>query len=166
MHGVLYNYFAEDHNRIDSYFQKAIVDIQNIDMESYDKFRNGLLRHISIEEKIALPAIARLQSGKPSDDAARIRLEHGAIGALLVPLPTPVVIANIQNILEKHNELEEQRGGIYDRLEQLAGDETQELLNQIKNAPYVTPNKYNEKPEVIEAVKRAVERAGYTFIDK
>lgn len=53
MHSVAFQYLENDHNQLEAYLNKAIGDFDNIDMESYDKFRRGLLRHISIEEKIA-----------------------------------------------------------------------------------------------------------------
>jgi hypothetical protein len=49
------------------------------------------------------------------------------------------------------------------RHDELAGSETEMLLGQMKAAPEVPVTPYNERPGVLEATRRAVERAGYTF---
>jgi len=165
MVGVLNRYLAEDHNRLDGLLQRATADLRKIDTQPYGEFRRGLLRHISIEEKIVLPSIARLQNGAQAAVADRIRLDHGALVALLVPPPSASIIATLRSILEVHNALEEQEGGLYHLLDQLAGTESDELLNRMRSAPEVPVLPHNERPEVIEATRRAVARAGYEFRD-
>ena len=64
MPGELYQYLADDHERLDSLFRRAVAKPGDIDAESYHEFRKGLLRHIAMEEKIVLPSIARWQGGK------------------------------------------------------------------------------------------------------
>src|SRR5512143_2081219 len=76
---ILYQYLAGDHRRIEALLDRAAADPGAYDMESYAGFRQGLLRHIGIEEKIVLPEIARLQGGRSADMAGRLRLDHGAI---------------------------------------------------------------------------------------
>jgi iron-sulfur cluster repair protein YtfE (RIC family) len=87
MPALLFKYLADDHDRLDALLQRAAQTPGAIDMKSYAAFRKGLLRHISMEEKIVLPAIARLQGGRQASVADRLRLDHGAIVALLVPPP-------------------------------------------------------------------------------
>ncbi len=69
----------------------------------------------------------------------------------------------IRSILEVHNELEEQEGGLYKLLENMAGPETEQMLTQLKSAPPVAVLPNNDKPEVLEAAKKAVARAGHEF---
>ena len=109
MPGALYQYMADDHERLDSLLQRAVAKPGVIDAESYHEFRKGLLRHISMEEKIVLPAIARWQGGKKAAIGERLRLDHGALVALLAPPPTPSIMLTIRSILEVHNELEERK---------------------------------------------------------
>jgi hypothetical protein len=163
MVGVLNQYLAEDHNRLDGLLQRATANPGRIDMQPYSEFRKGLLRHISMEEKIVLPVIARLQSGVQAAVADRIRLDHGALVALLAPSPSASIIATLRSILDVHNALEEQEGGLYHLLDQLAGAESDTLLLRMKSAPEVPVLPHNERPEVIEATRRAVARAGYEF---
>ena len=163
MPGVLYQYLADDHERLDSLFRRAVAKPGEIEAESYHEFRNGLLRHIAMEEKIVLPSIARWQGGKKATIAERLRLDHGALVALLAPPPTPSIMLTIRSILEAHNRLEEQGSGLYKLLEDMAGLETEQILAQLKSAPPVAVLPNNEKPEVLNAAKKAVARAGHEF---
>ena len=163
MPGLLYQYLSDDHDRLDALLERAVAMPGMIDMELYSEFRKRLLRHISIEEKIVLPAIAKWQGGKKAALAERLRLDHGAIVSLLVPPPTPSIILTMRSIFEVHNPLEEQEGGLYNLFEKLAGPETERMLAELKVAPAVLVLPHNEKPDAIEATKRAVARAGYEF---
>ena len=64
-----------------------------------------------MEEKILLPAAQRLRGGEPLLIASKLRLDHGALAALLMPTPTVAIIARIRGILKGHNALEEGPGG-------------------------------------------------------
>jgi hypothetical protein len=163
MPGALYQYMADDHERLDSLLQRAVAKPGVIDSESYHEFRKGLLRHISMEEKIVLPAIARWQGGKKAAIMERLRLGHGALVALLAPPPTPSILLTIRSILEVHNELEERESGLYGLLEDMAGSGGEQILAQLKSAPPVAVLPNNDKPEVLEAAKKAVARAGHEF---
>ena len=163
MPGALFQYLADDHERLELLFQRAIARPGAVEAESYHEFRNGLLRHISIEEKIVLPAIAKWQGGKKAAIAGRLRLDHGALVALLAPPPTPSIMLTIRSILEVHNKLEEQEDGIYTLLDDLVGPETETMLAQLKTARPVAVLPNNEKPEVLEVAKKAVARAGHEF---
>jgi hypothetical protein len=124
-----------------------------------------LLRHIAIEEKIVFPAIAHLQGGRQATGVDRLRLDHGAMAALLVPSPTAAVVAMMRSILQVHNVLEEQEGGVYQLLEELVGSEAEKFLDRLKSTPAVPVLPHNDLPGVIDATRRAVERAGYSFKD-
>jgi hypothetical protein len=163
MPGVLYQYLAGDHDRLDGLLQRAVAAPGVVDPAVYAKFRRGLLRHIALEEKIVLPSITRLQGGRQAAMAERLRLDHGALVALMVPPPSPSIVHTIRVILQIHNALEEQEGGLYLRLEQLAGADNERLAEQLKSAPDVSVLPHNERPEILEATRRAVARAGYEF---
>ena len=159
-------YLSHDHNEMDSLLTRATATPGEIDPTLYGQFRKKLLRHISIEEKIVLPTIARLQGGKPSPIAERLRLDHGALTALMVPSPTEAIIKTIRSILKVHNPLEEDEGGLYRVLDNLAGEEAEQMTRKMKSFPEVPVRPHNDKPGVLEAAKRTVERAGHKFNDK
>jgi hypothetical protein len=161
MPGKIYRYLADDHERLDALLKRAISDPENIDMSAYAQFRSGLLKHIGMEEKILLPAARRIRGGEPLPVAAKLRLDHGALTALLVPSPTPQVIAAIRTILKLHNAIEEDPGGMYETCEELAGPEVDEILRQLQEAPEVKVLPHVDTPFVMEAARRALARAGY-----
>ena len=128
MPGLLFCFLANDHERLDGLLRRAMTEAGAVDCAASAEFRAGLLTHISLEEKILLPAAQRWQGGDPLPIAATLRRDHGALAALLVPTPTPAIIAALRTILAAHNALEEGAGGVYERCEQLAGAEADALL--------------------------------------
>src|SRR5690606_18715222 len=105
-------FLTADHARLDALLDAA-TNQEPHDLDAYAEFRRGLLRHIGIEEKVLLPAAQRASGGTPLPVAARLRLDHGAIAALLVPTPNPVIVATLRHILAQHNPIEEGTGGLY-----------------------------------------------------
>ena len=163
MPGALYEYLSGDHDSLDALLERAVARPGGINMEAYSEFRKGLLRHISMEEKIVLPAIARWQGGRKAAIADRLRLDHGAIVSLLVPPPNPSIILTLRSIFAVHNPLEEGEGGLYSVFEGLAGLEVEAILAELRAAPAVPVVPYNAEPDALEFTKRAVVRAGYEF---
>lgn len=154
------SYLRADHDRLEALLARALRP-EAIDLEVYGAFRRGLLRHIGLEEKILLPAARRWNDGIPIAAAARLRLDHGAIAALLVPTPTPAIIAAIRAILAEHNRIEEAPGGVYDLCERLAGPADGELLATLRAAPEVAVSALVDGELVVAATRRALMRAGY-----
>lgn len=163
MDGPLYRFFAEDHRRLDGLLQRAVGCPDGIDRAAYAEFRAALLKHISMEEKILLPFAQMMRGGEPLPVAAKLRLDHGAIAALLVPSPSQQIIAALRASLSAHNAIEEGAGGLYEATEQLAGAEMDNLLTQLRAAPEVPVAPHVDGPRVIEATRRALARAGYNL---
>jgi hypothetical protein len=150
-----------DHERLDGLLRRAFATPGAIDDEAYAAFRRGLLRHIGMEEKILLPAAQRAHGGEPLPTAARLRLDHGALAALLVPSPTVAIANAIRTILDRHNALEEGPEGVYETCERLAGADASALRAALEAAPEVAVNRHLDSPLVVEATRRALVRAGY-----
>lgn len=163
--GPIRDFLTEDHRRLDMLLQSVVAHADHVDQGAYTQFRAGLLRHIGMEEKILLPAAQRLRGGEPLLIAAKLRLDHGALAALLMPPPTVAIIARIRGILEDHNALEEGPGGLYGTCDELAGSEAAQLLAKLQSAPEVSVMPHSDRPAVRNAVHRALERAGYDFRD-
>ena len=161
MPGLLYRFMAEDHARLDGLLQGSMTEASTINRAAYAAFRAGLLTHISLEEKILLPAAQRARGGAPLAMAAKLRLDHGALAALLVPTPTPAIIAALRAILVPHNVVEEGPGGVYECCERLAGAEAEALLAQLHAAPEVPVAPHSDGPDVMDVVRRTLVRAGY-----
>jgi hypothetical protein len=157
------DFLVEDHRRLEALLQQAVAPVDHIDHGAYAQFRAGLLRHICMEEKILIPATQRLRGGEPLGIASKLRLDHGALGTLLIPTPTAAVIASILGVLKEHNVLEEGPGGLYETCDELAGSEAAQLFAKVKAAPEVALLPHSDTPTVMSTVRRAMERAGYTL---
>jgi hypothetical protein len=159
------DFLLEDHRRLEGLLQSAAAQTGSVDQGTYDQFRAGLLRHIGMEEKILLPAAQRLRGGVPLPIASKLRLDHGAIASLLMPPPTVAIIATIRAVLEIHNTIEEGPGGLYETCDELVVSETAQFLAKLQAAPELAVLPCSDSSAVMPAVRRALERAGYDFID-
>ena len=161
--GPVTRFLAEDHRRLEQLLQTAVVSGDPVAREGYDRFRAGLLRHIGMEEKILLPAVQRWNEGRPLSIAAKLRLDHGALAALLMPTPTTDIIGTIHRILEQHNLAEEGPDGWYEICDRLAGAEADQLMTRLRATPEVAVLPHSDTAAVLSAVHRALERAGHTL---
>ncbi len=159
--GPVATYLVADHRRLETLLGRALACPPAIDLAAYDEFRRGLLRHIAMEEKILLPAAQRVRGGMPLPIAGRLRSDHGALAALLVPAPTPAILAAIRHILADHDRLEEGSEGVYAVCERLTGREVAALADELAAAPAVPVHDVVADPGVLAATRRALARAGY-----
>lgn len=164
-HGALHTILAEDHRRLEALLLQTKSEIEGGSFTVFDEFRRGLLRHISVEEKVLLPAAKRLRGGEALPIAERLRLDHGAIAALLVPPPSRLTVSALFAILDKHNVLEEGPGGFYEAVEELSGPDMQALVDAFTTAGTVPLSPNINNPNVLEATRRALARAGYNLDD-
>lgn len=163
MNNVLYQFFTNDHRRLEKIFDVATEIESDIKEELYHQFRVGILKHIKMEEKILFPAAQKANGGVPIPLAAKLKLDHGAITSLMVVPPSPNVIKVIRYILELHDELEEKEGGMYAICEQLTENDTQAILAQLENATDVPVHPYNTAGYALDVAKRTLLRAGFDF---
>lgn len=163
--GPISRLLTADHARLERLLDAATAHPDAIAAADYAAFRRGLLRHIGMEEKILLPAAQRARGGAPLPAAARLRLEHGAIAALLVPTPTRAIVATLRVILAAHNRLEEGPDGVYATCERLVGANGGKLLAALEAAPDVPAAPHVDGPRIMAATHRALARAGYELVD-
>lgn len=163
MNKKLYHFFTKDHRRIEELLGQATENPGTIRMDFYHRFRTGLLTHIKMEEKILFLAAQKANNDVPLPIAAKLKLDHGALTALMTVPPTPEVIKVIRYILDKHDLAEEEPGGMYDACESLTQNQTQDILDQLAKVTEVPVHPINTLDSVFQATKRAVARAGYDF---
>jgi hypothetical protein len=163
--GPVHRLLADDHVELERLLDRATARPGVIEADSYAEFRRRLLRHIGMEEKILLPSAQRARGGEPLPAAARLRLDHGAIAALLVPTPTPAIVATLRAILAQHNHIEEGPDGVYAACERLAGGGAAALLAALAAAPEVPVSAHVDGPRIMDAARRALARAGYDLAD-
>jgi len=161
--GSLRDFFTSDHRRIETIFEEATRNKQNVQLEKYHAFRVGLLTHIKMEEKILFVAAQKANGGIPLTLQAKLRLDHGALTSLLVCFPSPEIIHMITHIMHEHDILEEQQGGMYEACEKLTIHETQNILKELSNVTPVPVHPFNEANYALEAAKRSTKRAGFDW---
>lgn len=153
-------FLAKDHDRLDALFSKARADEARIDMAAYESFRRGLLKHVGMEELILIPAARRL-SGAAARLAQSARLGHAALTSLLIPMPTAALLSVLHAVLEPHNRMEEEEGGLYDLCESVLGTEAESILARLRAAPDIPPAAHAEGPRVEASIRRALAAAGF-----
>jgi Hemerythrin HHE cation binding domain len=157
MNGPLHRFFAADHRRLDALLKRSMSEPGRIDLGPFGEFRAGLLRHIGMEERVLFVA-ARHARGEPLAIAARLRVDHGAIAALLVPTPTPAIAAEILSVLGPHNRREEDAGGAYDACDEAVGAaEAERLVKELRGFPEVPVKAYNDGPAVMKHIEETLQ---------
>ena len=152
--GPLHAFFSADHRRLDALLKRSIHEPSRVDLAPFGQFRAGLLRHIGMEEKVLFVAARRARGGEPLALAAPLRVDHGAIAALLVPTPTPTLVADLLSILVPHNRREEDPGGAYDACDEALGPaEAARLVEELRAFPDVPLKPYNDGPEVARHIE-------------
>jgi hypothetical protein len=144
--GAVHTFLTDDHTRLDALLRRAVASVGVIDYEAYQQFRAGLLRHIAMEEKVLFPEARLRRSGEALPIWNQLRADHAALAALLVPSPTPEILAVIRDILEGHNQLEEQPAGVYELCEELAGTQAGALLGRLRAVPEVKVARHFDGP--------------------
>jgi hypothetical protein len=155
------DYLERDHQRLDQLLARAAREQGRIGLQAFAEFRRGLLKHIGMEEKILLPTIQAARAGEPLPIAVRLRLQHGAIAALLVPSPRPAVLKALKAILEQHNAIEEGPQGVYAQCDRIAGEQALALLDRLRAAPEVPAAPHVDSDRVEVSARRALDRAGF-----
>jgi hypothetical protein len=150
-----------EHARLDCLLAQAAERGGAADNAAYEGFREHLLRHIRIEERILLPMAQRKHGGDPLAIAPRLRLDHGALAALLMLPPVDHTFRAIRAVLDAHNPLEENQGGAYEQCEALAGSEANALLTHALATPRVPVSRWVDSSKVVASARRVLARAGY-----
>ena len=161
MPGPISELLSRDHARLDALLERSVAGIDEIEQSAYEEFRAGLLRHIAAEEKLLFPAAQQANGGEALSGFAKLRLQHGALAALLKPTPTLRIISAIRTILKVHNPLEEGPGGVYELCEQLTHAKSDLLLTRLRVAPRVPVSAHVDSPRIRKAIRGAVARAGF-----
>ena len=163
MNKPLYQFFTDDHRRIDELLDKATEKPGELQMDYYRQFRTGLLKHIKMEEKTLFPAAQKANGNVPLPLAGKLRLDHGALTSLMVVPPSDEVIKVLRFVLDKHDLLEEEPGGMYDVCEKLTEGETNHLLQELGKVAEVPVHPFNEAGYALDVAKRTLLRAGFDF---
>lgn len=142
--GVLMDILAVDHLRLDELLRAASSADGRVAPEPYAEFRRRLLRHIGLEEKILFPA-ARASRAIAEAVFLRAREDHVRLVSLMVPSPTPALVAEVRALLEPHNRMEEDAGGLYDLCERAIGAGAPDVAARLRAAPAVPTRPHSDR---------------------
>jgi len=156
MHGPISAWFSQDHARLDELLRRAVAAPGGFEHDAFEAFRGGLLRHIALEEKFLLPGVRKARGGEPLPVARRLRVDHGAIASLLVPTPDSQLVAELRSILEPHNAVEEEPGGLYETCDALLASRVEGLLELFRGYPPVKTAPHNDGPGVFRTAEDAL----------
>jgi hypothetical protein len=146
MVGPIETFLTADHRQLDALLARAERADGTIEADVYAEFRQALLRHIAMEEKVLLPYAKAKRGGEPLPIAASLRKEHGQIAALLVPSPTRDICRQLRDVLARHNPLEEGSDGLYATCDTLAGVEADGVVERLRAQPRVPTAPHYDGP--------------------
>jgi hypothetical protein len=153
-------YLVQDHLRLHALLAAATAG-EHFEEQAFARFREGLLRHIAIEEKILLPAVRAVRGGTPPAGWSELRTEHAALTSLLVPVPDIALCHEIEALLAAHDAKEEGSEGVYAECERaLRPDESEVLGRSAADFPSVpvaphAAHGYRTAASALAAVKRS-----------
>ena len=143
---------------LDAFLARAAAGDGPMDLDAFASFRAGILRHIGMEEKALFTAARSARGGEPLAVAARLRVDHGAIAAILVPTPTRALVATLRSVLEPHNRREEQPAGAYQAADAALGAEAAgRLVEDLRAFPEPPLKPYNDAPAVFQHIEEKLE---------
>lgn len=143
---TIIDYLTRDHTRLHELLQ-LVTSRQTFDPEPYAEFREGLLRHIAIEEKVLFPAVKEARGGRPLERAGDLRIDHAALTSLMVPTPDAALCGEVRQLLLIHDAKEEGDDGVYAECEQaLSVEELVELGVRAANFPAVRVARHLDRP--------------------
>jgi len=158
--GPLGRFFSADHERLHALLAASLAGGDVVRAEPFARFRAGILRHISMEEKHLIPRATAARNGRRPDIADLLHIDHSAIAALLVPPPTPGLIAEVRSILDRHDRLEEEPGGMYDTCDRALGAEASlHLVAELAQHPPIRVKPYNSGGRVARHLRHSVDRS-------
>ncbi len=154
---TIYQYLAADHARLDELLARAVADPEHIDQASYAQFRGGLLRHIAMEEKVLFADARSRRDELLKPLVATLHADHAAIASLLIPPPTPTLIASLRSVLDEHNPLEEDPAGLYARCDKAAGADVAAVIARMEAIPPARASQFLDEPRVHAHIARMLE---------
>jgi hypothetical protein len=154
--GAIVEFMTEDHVELDRFLAESERRDGSIDEGTFTRFRQGLLRHIAMEEKVLLPFARARRGDSPLPIAAALRRDHGEIAKLLVRSPSRDSLAALGELLGRHNPLEEGPGGLYEACDALClGDDAAIVVEKLRAQPEVPLAPYYDGPPHRHGVRRA-----------
>ncbi|PRP93213.1 5-formyltetrahydrofolate cyclo-ligase family protein [Enhygromyxa salina] len=156
---ALREWLSLDHREIDRQLNEALAGA-GFDPSAFARFRERLLRHIGIEERLLFPAVRSRDPEREAQRLANLRIEHAALTTLLVPTPDRALAAEIQTLLVGHNESEEGPEGVYAScIAALHDDDARQLLHAARARRPVPTTSYFDGQATVRTAAEALAKA-------
>lgn len=156
---ALRTWLSDDHTEIDGLLRHALRD-DGFDPAPFARFRERLLRHIGIEERILFPAAREHEPTHDAERLAALRVDHAALTTLLVPTPDRALALEIASLLGGHNEVEESEDGVYDAcLAAITPADATRVLHAARGRAPVPTTGYFDGPGTVRTAQQALEKA-------
>ncbi|MBL8921372.1 MAG: hemerythrin domain-containing protein [Myxococcaceae bacterium] len=141
-------FLREQHRALAVSLRRALTPDGGVDVDAFDEFRHALLWHVSVEERVVMPAIVRAL-GRAPDDRRSLRKDHAGIVALCVPLPEREWVENLRDLLDEHYRVEEEPGGFLARCDEvLVSSLNDRVLADIDAHPPIKVATFRKGPSV------------------
>ncbi|MDP3235801.1 MAG: hemerythrin domain-containing protein [Myxococcales bacterium] len=133
-----------------------------LDVTAFDLFRHHLLWHVSVEERVVMPALIRAL-GRPPDDRLGLRKDHAGIAALCVPRPEREWVENLRDLLDEHYRVEEAPTGFLSRCDDvLVSTLNDRVVVDIEKHPPLKLAPFRKGPSVRAQVAEVLRLTGIT----
>lgn len=154
MPGPISEFLTRDHERLDALLARTTADPHSLDLEAFAEFRAGLLRHIAMEEKVLFADAKARRDTELLPLVEQLHADHAAIATLLIPPPTRELIATLRRVLDEHNPLEEEPGGLYDKCDVAAGSDVSSVVARMHAIPPARVSQHLDDPRVHAHIER------------
>lgn len=156
---ALREWLSVDHQEIAALLHDALSG-PDFDPASFARFRERLLRHIGVEERVLFPAVRERDATRVADRLAALRVDHAALTTLLVPTPDRDLALEVEALLGGHNEIEEQLDGVYDGcLAALSNADATRVLRAARARHPVPTTGYFDGPGTVRTAEAALAKA-------
>ncbi len=154
----LTNVLQHEHAELIALLDRCVEPSGGVNLRAFDEFRRRQLRHLAIEEKVVMPALARRKKLVPAFQNA-LRKDHESIVVLCVTSPNPDFVRDLKELIAWHQRVEEQPGGLYDLFDRFVGDDPQVATALAQLPPVALPPLASGK-EVAQVLRQLMRELG------
>lgn len=159
MTGPIATVFAAEHQALRAMLRDCLATPAGVDLARFEQFRQALLHHIAVEEKVLLPALER-KLGHPTLMHEAMRKDHAGVAALCVPAPNRAWVEALQLQLEEHHRVEEGDHGFFALCDLWIADEAPAVLAAAREFPPLHLTPFNDGRRVRDHLAEVLEATG------
>jgi len=147
-----------EHGELLAQLDRCLSPTGELNLRAYEEFRRRQLRHVAIEEKVLLPALARRKKLSAAFQNA-LHKDHEAIVVLCVTAPNPDFVRDLKELIAWHQKVEEEPNGFYDLFDRHVGDDPQ-VSEALAHLPPISPPPFASGEEVAQVLRQVLRELG------